>query len=126
MLARTGRRTWRNGGRPTRDVMLTEKDRDLLEECDTAAVCLHIAKLRGEAPYSMSEVKPRVSAALLEGLLRRLVRLRQSKSVAHMRELETVAKAQKRELLRLWKVESKYKALTAQRELPFVRESSGQ
>ncbi|MBE3065710.1 MAG: hypothetical protein IMZ69_11930 [Spirochaetes bacterium] len=125
-------RTWRVGPRPTRDLVLLEHDRDLLDEEVVAEAEAHARKLTGGDPvYSLPQVKPVVSAGYIRQLIKVVERLRALKSVRRHRELMgELASAlgeneeQRRELRRLWIVESRYKALCEQRELPIGREGA--
>jgi hypothetical protein len=88
----------RNGAKPCRDLALKERDRDLLDDYGMVDVLLYVRKLRGEVPYSMTEVKPVESAAIIESLVRRYDRLRASKSAKALAAMRAELEDAQREL----------------------------
>lgn len=85
-----------HGIKPQRDYTLTDAEREAFEEGVLRDAELHARRLRGEAPYSLQEVKPVVSAAVIRSLVCMVRRLVASKALERVREIE----AENRELRR--------------------------
>lgn len=100
-------RSWRTGGDPARDIVLSDHDHDMITEAVIPDSVEHARRLCGGMPYSMAQVKPVESAAVifrLVGILRRIIA---SRSYVRMREMERTVKAQRFELVLLRAARSK-------------------
>ena len=97
---------WRNGATPA--TIILPIDRDLLDDKILDDAREHVRKLRGLVLYSRAEVQPVVIAGWIDKLLKVIERLRTCKSVARARELEENIKVQKKELMRLLRIELDY------------------
>lgn len=80
-------KTWRKGPPANTASFLGERDHDLLDECTIPEAMQHARKLCGLIPYSLTEVKPNISARYIFILVRIIVRMRESKNYQRIMEL---------------------------------------
>ena len=117
----------RRGPRAQGGQVLGDRDRDMLYTHILEDAREHARKLCGLLPYSLAQVKPTESAAVIWRLLALAREIMESRGVKARRELEAENAALlgelaevRRECKRLWHMELEYKAMRdRQRELPF-------
>ena len=117
----------RRGPRAQGGQVLQERDLEMLYTHVLDDAREHARKLCGLLPYSLAQVKPTESAAVIWRLLALSRELMESRGAKARRELETENTALleelaevRRECKRLWHVELEYRAMKdRQRELPF-------
>ena len=93
--------SWRTGAKPPSDCLMTDQDHDMITETLLPEALEHAGRLCGRLLYSMPQVKPVESAAViyrLVGILRRVIA---SRSYVRMRSLEKTVREQRFELILL-------------------------
>jgi len=106
-------RRWRLGATP--NSTMPEVDRDLLDMHVLMDAEEHAQKLLDLRPYSLAEVRGCVSAGWIRQLIRMARRLMEYKQVKRYRDLQRAYERQRREMVRLWKIEVMYEALKEDR-----------
>ena len=117
----------RRGPRAQGGQVLGDRDHDMLYTHVLDDAREHARKLCGLLPYSLAQVKPTESAAMIWRLLALSVELMESRTAKARRALEAENAALlgelaevRRECKRLWHMELEYKAMKdGQGELPF-------